>query len=97
MLPVFVALGLFNVSEPLDTGKMGKHRTWNAREMVPFSARMVVERLACGSKMRGGDVEEQSKEREYVRVMVNDAVQPLGFCGVVEREICRLGCAEEWG
>ena len=69
---------------------MGKHRAWNAREMVPFSARMVVERLACGSKMRGGDVEVQSKEKEYVRVMVNDAVQPLKFCGGDSHGLCTV-------
>ena len=40
---------------------------------------MVVERLDCGT----GD---------YVRVLVNDQVQPLEFCGGENKEgICELG------
>nr|VWP02207.1 Beta-galactosidase [Ganoderma boninense] len=99
MVPVVAALGLFNVSRPLDPGVrpgylshmgVGRGRSaeegeeegqwWIASQMVPFSARMVTERLACerdGSRAAGVDV----------RVLVNDAVQPLGFCGTGEREV----------
>ena len=111
MVPVFAALGLFNVSRPLDprvrpgylshlglgalrhphalvdtNGEGQENETegqrWIASQMVPFSARMVTERLACE---RDGLV-----PGEYVRILVNDAVQPLEFCGGGEDGVCRL-------
>ncbi|KAI0802034.1 histidine phosphatase superfamily [Irpex lacteus] len=87
---VFAALGIFNVSKPLDLKKMPKEREgerkWVASRMVPFSGRMVVEKLVCEKGMTEG--EEQFHETPvedtdgtYVRVLVNDALQPLEFCG----------------
>ncbi|OCH87938.1 acid phosphatase [Obba rivulosa] len=69
MVAVFAAMGLFNVSVPPDTHEMDPAREWVASRMVPFSARMVVERVVCAA---GG---------ESVRVFVNDKLQPLEFCG----------------
>ncbi|KAM5541221.1 hypothetical protein V8D89_005150 [Ganoderma adspersum] len=109
MVPVFAALGLFNVSRPLDPrvrpgylsrlglgGSWHPHslgeegQRWIASQMVPFSARMVTERLACTA--RDGEV------GEYVRILVNDAVQPLEFCGAGEDGMCRLeGFVESQG
>ncbi len=63
-----------------DKGTQG----WVASEMVPFSARMVTERLAC---VRDGEA------GSYVRIVVNDAVLPLEFCGGGGEErmrMCRL-------
>lgn len=89
MVGVFSAMGLFNDSKALDPEKMpedkeGK-REWVASRMVPFSGRMVVEKLECAfgegltpttkMKKKGGDL------KEYVRIFVNDALQPLEFCG----------------
>ncbi|KAH8078392.1 acid phosphatase [Cristinia sonorae] len=77
MVAVYSAMGLFNITRhPLDPKKMHKDRTWVASKMVPFSSRMVVEKMSC---MRG----KMSKEmgEEYVRVFVNNALQPLEFCG----------------
>ena len=113
MVPVFAALGLFNVSRPLDPrvrprylsdlGSRHPHALvdmstqgeeverrkderktprWIASEMVPFSARMVTERLECARDGEGVG--------EYVRILVNDAVQPLEFCGGGEERMCRL-------
>ena len=126
MVPVFAALGLFNVSRPVDPrvrpgylsrlglglgGSRHPHslvdmhgqwqeyeygegngngsgeeeeegQRWIASRMVPFSARMVTERLTCE---RDGLV-----PGEYVRILVNDAVQPLEFCGAGEDGMCRL-------
>ncbi|KAJ7581514.1 acid phosphatase [Mycena floridula] len=67
MIAVYSALGLFNQSTPLDPTCSGGRRTWIAAHMVPFSARMITEKLACQGK-------------EFVRILVNDALQPLEFC-----------------
>jgi len=74
MVAVYAALGLFNISAPLDTREMDPDRAWVASRMVPFSARMVVERLECGA-----DLTERAGQE--VRIFVNDALQPLEFCG----------------
>ncbi|KAJ7217169.1 acid phosphatase [Mycena pura] len=67
MVAIFGALGLFRQPRPLSTAEPDARRTWHTHEMVPFSGRMVVEKLACGGE-------------EYVRILVNDALQPLEFC-----------------
>ncbi|KAJ7256493.1 phytase [Mycena haematopus] len=68
IVAIFSALGLFRQPYPLSTAGPDPQRTWRTHEMVPFSGRMVVEKLTCGD---GG---------EYVRILVNDALQPLNFC-----------------
>lgn len=86
MVGVFSSMGLFNVTDPPSPKKMVKDREWIARRMVPFSARMVVERMAC--------YVEGSTKREagqYVRVLVNDDIQPLEFCGGDKKGLCKLG------
>ncbi|KAJ7047220.1 phytase [Mycena alexandri] len=67
MVAIFSALGLFQQPRPLSTSGPDASRTWHTHEMVPFGGRMVVEKLGCGGV-------------EHVRIMVNDAVQSLGFC-----------------
>lgn len=104
MVAVYSAMGLYNISDdPLSTKEMDKDRIWVASRMVPFSSRMVTERLACGASRasrtprakwigieasEGGNNGRQDKE--YVRVLVNDAVQPLKFCGAGKDGICTL-------
>ena len=79
MVAIYAALGLFRQGRDLDPRRMDEGRTWFASRIVPFGARMVVERLDCGTG-------------EYVRVLVNDQVQPLEFCGgEVEEGVCELG------
>lgn len=107
LIAVYSVLGLFNVSKPPNPKKLPKDmdREWFASRMVPFSARMVVERLQClappeeESELGGrpvnprwnarllagaaGDVETQKHKTEsgtFVRIFVNDDLQPLGFC-----------------
>lgn len=96
MVAVYAAMGLFNVTEgdapnPKKIPKDWEERVWRASRMVPFSARMVVERLECG-RVRVEDVRgEEQKTETFVRVFVNDALQPLEFCGAKVREgMCRL-------
>lgn len=78
MAAIYAALGLFAQHAPLDPTAPDPRRTWITSELTPFSARMVVERLACA----GGT--------PYVRVLVNDALQPLEFCGGDRDGLCTL-------
>ncbi|EKM59567.1 uncharacterized protein PHACADRAFT_205786 [Phanerochaete carnosa HHB-10118-sp] len=107
MIAVYSVLGLFNVSTPLDPKKMPKDmdREWLASRMVPFSARMVVERLQCltppeevggfegrqvnphwSPRLLAGAAEDVksrkhgTKSGTFVRIFVNDDLQPLEFC-----------------
>ncbi|EIW61545.1 phytase [Trametes versicolor FP-101664 SS1] len=77
MVAIFSAMGLFNQSAPLDPTSPDPARTFLVNKIVPFSARMVVERLDCGGA-------------QSVRLLVNDAVQPLEFCGADASGVCTL-------
>jgi len=78
MVAIYSALGLFQQrflpKQKLDPTKPSAMRTWVASTMVPFSARMVVERFEC-TRAR------PLPNTRFVRILVNDAVQPLEFCG----------------
>lgn len=92
MVAVYSAMGLFNVSKHLDPKKMPKDsdREWLASRMVPFSSRMVVERLSCPAHAEldaGADAEVGfaledglPESGRFVRIFVNDELQPLEFC-----------------
>ncbi|KAI0789298.1 acid phosphatase [Abortiporus biennis] len=86
MVAVYAAMGLFNTTDKLSTKEMDNGRDWLASVMVPFSARVVIERLACtfDGDQNGGE------ETEYVRVLVNDAVQQLDFCCSEDNGLCTL-------
>ncbi|TBU45166.1 phytase [Dichomitus squalens] len=77
MVAIFAAMGLFKQSAPLDPTKPDPNRTWRVQKMVPFSGRMVTERLSC----RG---------TPSVRILVNDAVMPSEFCGANADRVCTL-------
>lgn len=51
--------------------------------MTPFSGRMITEKLRCDDS------------EEYVRILVNDAVQPLESCGANEDGMCALSAFVE--
>lgn len=92
MVAVYSALGLFRQPRDLDPKEEDKGRTWVASRMVPFSARLVVERMECkerdGKEMSG---KSGKKAREKaVRVLVNDRVQRMEFCGSDEDGVCSL-------
>ncbi|KAJ7336943.1 histidine phosphatase superfamily [Mycena albidolilacea] len=84
MAAIYAAMGLFPQVAALDpTHPAPRGRTWVASRIVPFGARMIVERLKC----------EETQTR-FVRVLVNDAVQPLDFCAEATRKgkgVCELG------
>lgn len=75
MAAMYAAIGLFRQSDLLDPSHPDPHRTWVASRLVPFSGRMVTEKVTCNLGRHGGGY------KEYVRVLVNDGVQPLLFCG----------------
>lgn len=78
MVSIFSALGLFRQyllpDQKLDPEHPSGLRTWILSNMVPFSTRMVVEKLECASQI-------PLPVGTFVRILVNDAVQPLEFCG----------------
>ncbi|KAF7368307.1 Phosphoglycerate mutase-like protein [Mycena venus] len=59
-------------SHGLPPGPHPRPRTWVASRLMPFSARMVVERLRCAKATAKGAA-------QFMRVLVIDAVQPLDF------------------
>ncbi|OSD04415.1 phytase [Trametes coccinea BRFM310] len=80
MVAIFSAMGLFQQREPLDPTKPDPQRTWRVQRIVPFSGRMVVERMEC----------QGTGNEQRVRVLVNDALQPLKFCGADVDGLCTL-------
>ena len=80
MAAIYAALGLFAQHAPLDPTAPDPRRTWITSELTPFSARMVVERLACDKTSSHG-------VEKFVRVFVNDALQPLEFCRLSGRNM----------
>ncbi|EGN94959.1 hypothetical protein SERLA73DRAFT_187231 [Serpula lacrymans var. lacrymans S7.3] len=81
MLAIYSALGLFRQTHPLDPLKPDATRTWITFKLVPFSARMIVEKLTCQS---------MGTKTDYVRILVNDAIQPMMFCGAGDEGMCKL-------
>jgi Histidine phosphatase superfamily (branch 2) len=70
MVAIYAALGLFQQPKNLDPAHPDPDRTWMVSRMVPFSGRMVTEKVQCSGKTK-----------QFVRILVNDAVQSLDFCG----------------
>lgn len=78
MVAIYSAIGLFRPAEPPVTDRLDLTRTFRISRMTPFSGRMITEKLRCGD------------DEEYIRILVNDAVQPLEFCGANEGGMCTL-------
>ncbi len=68
----------------MSTTKINRNTEWDTSDIVPFASEMAVERFSCAQKSaRGG-------EEDYVRVLIDDAVQPLSFCGGDKNGLCKL-------
>lgn len=79
---VLAALGLYNRTKPLSNTTIvsaGDAHGYSAAWTVPFASRMYVEKLQC-----------KHKTEEQVRIIVNDRVQPLEFCGGDKYGRCKL-------
>ncbi|KAJ6578614.1 histidine phosphatase superfamily [Mycena sp. CBHHK59/15] len=89
LIAVFGAIGLFPTPQ-LSTTHPEAARSWRASEMMTFSTRMVVEKLVCERP----SVRGRGAEDAYVRILVNEVVQPLAFCGAQatgpRRGLCRF-------
>ncbi|EKM60000.1 uncharacterized protein PHACADRAFT_87656 [Phanerochaete carnosa HHB-10118-sp] len=77
MASIFAAIGLFRQPRPLDPTHPDSTRTFRASSLVPFSGRMVVERMECTKVQK-------------LRILVQDIVQPLEFCGGDENGLCTV-------
>ncbi|KAG2740286.1 phosphoglycerate mutase-like protein [Suillus brevipes Sb2] len=80
MVAIYGALGLFPQMRPPNPTKADPHWTWVVSRLVPFSGRMVTEKMQCFEAGIPGD---------FVRILINDAIQPLDFCGAGDG-LCRL-------
>ncbi|KAI1776457.1 acid phosphatase [Hypoxylon cercidicola] len=85
MIGIYSALGLFpsGVTPPLSNTtrtSAGDAGGFDSAWLVPFAARMYVEKMQCGA-----DAEEK------VRILVNDRVVPLQGCGADDLGRCGLG------
>lgn len=81
MSAVIAALGLYNNTKPLSNTTIQSNKEtygYSAAWTVPFAARIYVEKLQC------------KHEEEYVRIIVNDRVQPMEFCGGDKYGRCTL-------
>ncbi|KAK2051030.1 histidine acid phosphatase [Colletotrichum caudatum] len=81
MISIYGALGLYKTPKLSTTERMSvlKTKGFSSSRLVPFGARMYVEKMRCGSS-----------EEEMVRVLVNDRVVPLAGCGADKLGRCRL-------
>lgn len=86
MVAIYSAIGLFQQNKHLDPGFPDPKRTWVVANMVPFAGRMVTEKVECQIPTRGVGV----RAMQYVRILVDDAVQPLKFCGAGRNGLCEL-------
>ncbi|THH02813.1 hypothetical protein EW145_g6696 [Phellinidium pouzarii] len=74
---IYSAIGLFRQARALNPTRPDPKRTWLASQLVPFSGRLVTERLTCSG-------------RSFVRMLVDDALQDLKFCGANKDGLCTL-------
>ncbi|KAF9077976.1 phytase [Rhodocollybia butyracea] len=91
LIAIFSAMGLFRQKTPLDPERYDADpsRTWITSQLTPFGGRMVVERMLCASAKT--QTQTLTDGTQYVRVLVNNAVQPLEFCtGVTADGLCAL-------
>ncbi|OCK76421.1 phosphoglycerate mutase-like protein [Lepidopterella palustris CBS 459.81] len=82
MTSIFSAFGLYNSTYPLSNTTLENIRDTNgysASWTVPFAARAYFEKMKC-----------DDEEEEFVRVIVNDRVIPLKYCGADKQGRCKL-------
>ncbi|KAJ4470090.1 phytase [Lentinula aciculospora] len=87
LIAIFSAMGLFQQParlDPTNPNSNGPDRTWVVSQLTPFAGRMVIEKILCQRAEPGDRDLDQNNLKEFVRILVNDAVQPLEFCSGVE-------------
>lgn len=85
MIPIYAALGIHRPPYHLPMDRKGEG--FVVSELVPFSARLAVEKYVCS------DDGEIKPRQEWVRVVNNDKVIPIPGCAEIrsEGELCELG------
>lgn len=84
MTSIFSAMGLYNETPTLPTSKImeaTQAHGFSSAWVVPFAARMYVEKMSCSSK---------KTTKEYVRVLINDRIMGLKTCGGDKYGRCEL-------
>jgi hypothetical protein len=82
MSGIFAAIGLYNKTKPLSNVTLQSTKEthgYSAAWTVPFAARAYFEKMKC-----------EDEPDEYIRIIINDRVMPLEFCGGDEYGRCRL-------
>jgi hypothetical protein len=88
---ILASLGLYSSTRPLSNTTFEPTQQTNgysASWTVPFAARVYFEKLQCSKY--GGDMSREHSREEKVRVIVNDRVIPLPFCGADGDGMCDL-------
>ncbi|KAF9075648.1 histidine phosphatase superfamily [Rhodocollybia butyracea] len=80
MAGIFHVLGLFLQDKVPSPKAPDDSVTYKTSEVVPFAARLLIERMTC----------KHSGSLEFVRVLVNNAVQPLKWCHGVKNGLCEV-------
>ncbi|KAI5302401.1 hypothetical protein KEM56_000724, partial [Ascosphaera pollenicola] len=80
MEPIYAVLGV--PGPALDKGDVKDPKEidyFTSSRLIPFAARMYVEKMQCGSE-----------KEEYVRILINDRVMPIEGCSVDDLGRCKL-------
>ncbi|KAE9399215.1 phytase [Gymnopus androsaceus JB14] len=93
LIAIYSAMGLFKQPRPLDPTNPhsnGPNWTWVTSRLAPFGGRMVIEKMRC-ERTELEQFHQDSNSTEFIRILVNDAVQPLEFCAEVTMDgLCAL-------
>lgn len=87
MTAIFAAMGLYNTTDPLPTDSVAEAEEaggYSASWTASFSSRAYFEKLEC-----------HDEPEEFVRIIVNDRVQPLEQCGGDKYGRCKLSAFVE--
>ncbi|KAK0557860.1 hypothetical protein OC846_000154 [Tilletia horrida] len=85
---VLAALGLPDFAKPLDPKRIEPQRAYQSTRIVPFAARMTVEVLNCTRALEPTTLATASASpARYIRLVLNDAVIPLGQLSPCERRV----------
>lgn len=92
IVAVISAMGLKDDDvSTLDPTEYEDDREWNLSRVVPFSGRMVVERMECSDTRGSGRFRRDGAGSQvYVRVLIDDAVQDLDICEGSREGLCTL-------
>lgn len=86
MLPIYASLGIHKPPADLPTDRLaGKGSPWVASKLVPFTARLVVEKYTCANlsahgRAFAGKKGRKHSEKEWVRILNNDRIIEVPGC-----------------